>query len=121
MHATEIVRRDWCRFLDRFTRLHSGAIVTVNVSGAMFGCQNTIIGQPLRGISAEGDDVLIDIGTRRHLDHLGHRVPRVRAIHLQQTDEGADAALDFDATDGTRTMIRFRSPMIPELLDPSVE
>ncbi|HEX9407070.1 MAG TPA: hypothetical protein VF975_07115 [Thermoanaerobaculia bacterium] len=43
----------------------------------------------------------------------------MRTIRQQQTDEGADAALD--ATDGTRTIIRFRSPMLAELLDPSVE
>lgn len=121
MKAQEIARKDWSRFFDRFSRLHGGALVTINISGALFGCENTIVGQPLRGISADGDDVLIHIGARRRLDHLGHRVPHVRAIRLQQTDEGADAAVDLDAFDGTRTIVRLRSPMLPELLDPAVE
>ncbi len=121
MKAKDIARSDWHRFFDRFTRLHHGAIVTVNISSALFGCQNTIVGQCLRGITDDGDDVLIHIGARRRSDHLGHRIPRVRAVRLRQTQEGADAALDIHAADGTRTVVRFRSPMLPELLDPAVE
>lgn len=121
MRSKSIARPDWNQFFDRFTRTHSGAIVTVNVSGALFGCENAIVEQPLCGISGDGEDVLIHIGARRRIDHIGHRIPRVRNVRLRQTDEGADSSLDFDATDGTRTVLRFRSPMLPELLDPAVE
>jgi hypothetical protein len=121
MQLRTIPRREWQRFFDRFTRLHSGAIVSVNVSGSIFGCHNAIVAQPLGGISGDGNDVLIHIEARRRLDHVGHRVPGVRAVRLQQTDEGAVAALDFETADGTRTAVRFRSPIIPELLDPAVE
>ena len=121
MLAKEIARNEWPRFFDRLTRLHNGAIVNVNVTGVQFGCQNAIIEQPLRGISTDRRDVLIHIGARRRLDHVGHRVPDVRAVRVQQTDEGAVAALDLDGSDGTRTVVRFRSPMLDELLDPAVE
>jgi uncharacterized protein DUF5335 len=121
MRAREIARGDWQSFFDRLTRLLGGAIVNVNVSSALVGCMNTITSQPLRGISADHDDILIHIGARRRLDHIGHRVPHVRAVRLQQTDEGRVAAVDLDATDGTRTVVRFRSPILPELLDPAVE
>lgn len=121
MEAIAIERSDWNRFFERVTRLHHGAIVTVNVSGALFGCQNAIVEQPLQGISGDGDDVLIHIGARRRLDHIGHRIAHVRNVRLRQTDAGADAAVDFDANDGTRTVVRFRSPMLPDLLDPAVE
>ena len=120
MSIREIARPDWKRFLDRFTRLHFGAIVNVNVSGVLVGCQNAIISQPLRGISTDRDDVLIDTG-RRPLDHIGHRVPDVRAIRIQETDEGAVKAVDIDASDGTHTTVRFRSPIVTELLDSAVE
>ncbi|HUJ16093.1 MAG TPA: DUF5335 family protein [Thermoanaerobaculia bacterium] len=115
MAATEVPRSDWNRFFDRFTRLHNGAIVSVNVSGVLFGCQNAALDRPLRGISADRGDVLIDT------DHLGHRVPSVRRVAIQSTAEGAVAALDLDAGDGTRTVVRFRSPVLDELLDPGVE
>jgi hypothetical protein len=121
MKARDIARSEWPQFFDRFSRLHGGAIVTVNVTGIPAGPQATIVSQPLRDISADGDDVLIHIGARRRSDHLGHRVSRVRVVRLQQTDEGADAALDIDAADGTRTIVRFRSPMLPELLEAAVE
>ena len=120
MSGREIARGDWKRFFDRFTRLHFGAIVNVNVSGVLIGCQNTIVGQPLRGITSERGDVVIDTG-RRLFDHVGHRVPDVRAVRVQETDEGAVKAVDIDGSDGTHTSVRFRSPILSELLDPAVE
>lgn len=121
MQAKEIARDEWPQFFDRFTRLHNGAIVNVNISGVLFGCRNAIIEQPLRGISTDRGDVLIHIGARRRMDHAGHRVSDVRSVRVQQTEEGAVAALDLDGSDGTRTVVRFRSPMLDELLDPAVE
>jgi hypothetical protein len=40
---------------------------------------------------------------------------------VQQSDEGADAAVDISSGDGTQTTLRFRSPALPEILDPAVE
>lgn len=121
MTAHDIARPDWHRFLKQFSRLHSGAIVTMNVSGRGFGEFDAVVGQPLRSISRDGDDVLIHIEARRLSDHLGHRVSNVRTIRLRQTGEGKDAALDIEASDGTRTIVSFRSPMLPELLESAVE
>jgi Family of unknown function (DUF5335) len=118
--AREIARAEWWRFFDQFSRLHAGAIITMNVTG-LGGNQDAIVAQPLRGISGDGDDVLIHIGARRRSDHLGHRVSKVQEIRLRQTAEGADAALDIEAGDGSWTSVRFRSPMLPELLDRAVE
>ncbi len=121
MKVHEIARPEWSRFFHHFTRLHSGAIISMNVSGVRFGQHDAVVAQPLGGISEDGDDVLIHIGARRRSDHLGHRVSNVRTIRLRQTPEGADAALDIDAADGTRTVVCFRSPMLPELLESAVE
>jgi len=121
--AREIAPADWARFFAQFTRLHSGAIITMGVSGDLTGTRDAVVGQPLRGISEDGADVLIHvgIGTHRSTDHLGHRIAHVRRIRLRQTSEGADAALDLEAADGTKTTLRFRSPMLPELLESAVE
>ena len=121
MIALDIARRDWHQFLHHFTRLHSGAIITMNVSGDEFGHYDAIVGEALRGINKDGDDVLIHLDARRRSDHLGHRVLNARAIRLRQTGEGKDSALEIDAADGSQTVVRFRSPMLPELLEAAVE
>jgi hypothetical protein len=80
-----------------------------------------VVDQPLRGISEDGDELVVHIGNGAAAPHLGHRILHVRSLRLQQTAEGADAALDIDSIDGTRTVVRFRSPMLPEMLDKAVE
>jgi hypothetical protein len=46
-----------------------------------------------------------------------HRISRPTHVSLEQTDEGADAALAIKASDGTTTLLRFRSAVLPELVD----
>ncbi|HEX7418415.1 MAG TPA: hypothetical protein VF505_00925 [Thermoanaerobaculia bacterium] len=65
--------------------------------------------------------MVVHLGNGGDQTHAGHRVEHVSGIRLHQTDEGADVALDVTALDGTRTTVRFRSPVLPELLDPAVE
>jgi hypothetical protein len=36
---------------------------------------------------------------------------------LEQTDEGADAALAIKSNDDTTALLRFRSAVLPELVD----
>ena len=98
------------------SQLHRGAIITLRVNG-----RDVVSGQPLRGISCDGSSVVVHVGNGDRSLHYGHRVARVGTIHVQQTDEGADAAVDMLSADGTKTIVRFRSPMLPELLDPAVE
>lgn len=69
---------------------------------------------PLRGICRDGQDVIVQT------DHA-HRVPRVVDVRLEQTDEGADAALELTSENRTHTEVRLRWPMQADLLDPGVE
>lgn len=70
--------------------------------------------RPFRGITVDGDDLIVQADG-------GHRIPHVVDVRLEQTDEGADAALEITSEDHTRTELRFRSPMHADLLDPAVE
>jgi len=45
----------------------------------------------------------------------------VRRVLIEQTDEGADAVIAITSEDGTRTEVRFRSPIRAELLDSALE
>lgn len=116
MQSRDIPIEQWPSFFNRFSRLHERALVSVNVSAPEVGSIDAVRDQPFAGISSEGDELIVHVGP-----HLNHRILHVDAVHLTQTDEGADAAIDIDAMDGIRTVVRFRSPMQADLLDRAVE
>lgn len=99
-------------FFNRFSELHQGALVTLRV-----GAHDEVVNRPFRRVSSDGEDVIVDAGDA----HRGHRIPHVAAVRLEQTDEGADAAIAMISDDGTRAEVRFRSPLRADLLDPLVE
>jgi hypothetical protein len=103
-------------FFRDFSRIHHGALVSLQVGG-----NQQVASRPLSGISRDGKDVVVHIGDMADRLHLGHRVRRVRDVRLEQTEGGADAALVVVSADGTRTIVAFRSPMRADLLDPLVE
>jgi hypothetical protein len=116
MIEQEIAASDRSSFLARLGALHDGALVTLRVDE-----RNEVVGQELRGLSTDGGDVIVSTGDGIRHAHHGHRVLQVRRVRLEQTDEGADAAIALTSDDGTRTEIVFRSPMRADLLDPAVE
>ena len=60
--------------------------------------------------------VAIEVG-RSPGDHLTHLVHDVTRISLERTDAGADVALQIVSADGTTTLVRFRSPALPDTVD----
>jgi hypothetical protein len=121
MRTETVSPHRWRSFFRDFSLLHAGALVTVSVTEPGIGLEDEVANQPLRGISEDGDEIFIHIGDGSGHTHVEHRVEHVNTIQLQKTDEGADAAVDITSIDGTRTVVRFRSPALPELLDPGVE
>ena len=121
MHTRDIPMNEWRSFLGRFSHLHEGALVTMNVSAPDVGEIDAVIDQPLGGIDTEGDELLVHVGKAADDPHLTHRILHVDSVRLEQTDEGADVALDINGIDGIRTIVRFRSPMREDLLDRGVE
>ena len=108
-------------FLRELSRLHAGAIVTMSVASPSVPVLDEVVAQPLRGISTDGSDVIVQIGANGSGPHFAHRIVGVDSLRLQQTDEGADAGIDIAGADDARTIVRFHSPVLPELLDPAVE
>lgn len=103
-------------FFSRFSKLHVGGLVTFRVRA-----RDEVVDQPFRGLSEDGADVVIQTGDGPGAPHPGHRVSNVATVALEQTDEGADAAVAIVSRDGTRTELRFRSPIRADLLDPAAE
>ena len=50
-------------------------------------------------------------------DYITHTISAPAQVSLEQTDEGADVALAVRAADGTTTLLRFRSAVLPEMVD----
>lgn len=112
MSEREIAASDRNSFFATFSRLHAGSLVTLRVNA-----RDEAVDQPFRGLTLDGMDVVVSTGDGQHR----HHVPHVKSVRLEQTDEGADAAIAMTSDDGTRTDVRFRSPMRADLLDPAVE
>jgi len=108
-------------FFRDFSRIHDGALVTVTVAAPGAGSHDEIVNQSLRGISEERDEIVVNTGNGGGRPRFARHVRNAGTVLLQQTDEGADAELDIASDDGSLTIVRFRSPALPELLDPGVE
>jgi hypothetical protein len=50
-------------------------------------------------------------------DHVTHTIIHPTEVSLEQTDEGADAALAIKSADGIMALLRFRSAVLPEMVD----
>jgi hypothetical protein len=50
-------------------------------------------------------------------DDNASAIPEPAHVWVQQTTEGANAALEIEANDGTQTLLRFRSALPSEMVD----
>jgi hypothetical protein len=120
MKTKQIPRNEWAEFFDSFSRQHEAWRITLEVFGSEIGDQIEERDLPLAGITAEltdaGDEIEIMMGAKPN-DHITHTITAPAEVALEQTDEGADVALAIKAADGTTTLLRFHSVMLPELVD----
>ena len=119
MATVEIPRDQWTVRLDEFTVRHDAWLVSVDVLTGM-GALREFENLPLLGVSADrssdGGTILMS-AARAPNAHITHAVHGVTRVSLEQTAEGADAALLVDSADGTRTVLRFRTATLPETVD----
>ena len=121
MPTQEIPREQWNNFFNSFSRQHEGWLATLEVFATDAGAQREVSDVPFEGISLDSDNersgsVVINVGMTP-ADHVSHKIDHPVHIWLQQTETGADAALEIEAEDDSKTLLRFRSPMLPELVD----
>lgn len=121
MPTQEIPREQWNNFFNLFSRQHEGWLATLEVFATDAGAQQEVSDVPFEGISldsskGESSAVVINIGNTPS-DHVSHKIDHAVHIWLQQTEAGADAALEIEAEDDSKTLLRFRSPMLPEFVD----
>ena len=121
MKTKEIPRNEWQAFFDIFSRQHEGWLATLEILGSEIGAQVEERGLTLEGIVSEGDEVQgneirIMFGAKPD-DHITHSISNPATVNLEQTDEGADAALAIKSADGVTALLRFRSAVLPEMVD----
>jgi len=121
MKTKEIAKNEWPEFFDNFSRKHEGWLAALEVFGAEIGAQVEERELAFEGIvdewdEVQGNQIMIMMGAKPD-DHITHSISRPTQVGLEQTDEGADAALAIKSADGVTALLRFRSPMLPEMVD----
>jgi len=116
MKTKEIPRNEWREFFNIFSRQHESWLVTLEIFGSEIGAQVEERGLAFEGIVDEGHEILMMFGTRPD-DHITHSISNPATVSLEQTDEGADAALAIKSADGVTALLRFRSAVLPEMVD----
>jgi hypothetical protein len=116
----EIPREEWSTFFDAFSRQHEGWLASVEILGMEIGAQEEAHELQLVGITAEskhGEDTISIIIGENPKDHVTHTVVAPTHVRLEQAESGAHQALQIESADGEVTLIRFRSAMLPEMVD----
>jgi hypothetical protein len=119
MSRRVIDRADWVNYVDAFSRRHDGWLISVAVEEGSAPRKVVTHDVPLRGVVAELDDDISSmmVFTGDTAPHATHFVGHATALEVEETGEGADAALTITDESGARTIVEFRSPMRPELVD----
>jgi hypothetical protein len=121
METREIPRNEWRSFFDIFSRQHEGWLATLEIFGQEGDAQREPREIPLKGIAltsvaGESEAIALNLGKATE-DHVKHTVIEPTHVWLAQTPEGANAALEIEAADKTKTVLRFRSALLPEFVD----
>jgi Family of unknown function (DUF5335) len=120
MRTREIPHAEWTHFADAFSRKHAGWLVTLETLDPALGAQEIARDIPLGGITADrepGHDEITILLAESPERHAAHRIVGPVHLYLLQNDEGADEALEAETGSGGKTILRFRSPMPPEMVD----
>jgi hypothetical protein len=121
MPTKEIPREEWSNFFDVFSRQHEGWLATLEIFGPEVGAQEEAHELPLEGISISsegsgGTAIAISLGKTPE-DHVTHTVTTPEHVWLEQTSGGANAALEIESEDQNKALLRFRSALLPEMVD----
>ena len=120
MSTQEIPREQWNNFFDSFSRQHEGWLASLELMSSDLGAQEEANELSFEGISLnsekdQSEAIVINLA-RTPADHVTHMIDHPKHVWLQRTDEGADASLEIEG-EADKTLLRFRSPVRPELVD----
>jgi uncharacterized protein DUF5335 len=119
MRTVEVPRDEWARTLDEFSLQHEGWLVSLELLDPSLGAQPQMRDLPLVGVTAEVGtrQPTITIAAARSADQLTHVIHEPTRVQIEQTDEGADVALQVEATAEPTAILRFKHVARPETVD----
>lgn len=119
MPTQEILREEWARYFEEFSRRHEGWLVTVEIMGLDIGDQVQVRNLPLEGIVVErsdnGDEMTVIAGSRPGA-RISHTITAPSRVWVKQNEQGADEALEIESPSGA-VLVRFKSAVLPEVVD----
>jgi len=119
----------WEAFSQQFSRQHRGWLVTVEtVDTRLLGidpdqaeAQGHVLARDgvLREVvmEKEGGMQRFRIAVEEEPNQLVHRTGHLFTVQTETTESGAHQGLRIDDAEGTTTLVRFRTPAAPEVLD----
>lgn len=120
MTTQAIPREQWNNFFDSFSRQHEGWLATLQIFGDEIGAQEEARELPLSGISLSSakneNSIALSLGEEPG-DHITHIIQEPKQVWVETTSEGVNSALEIESEDQTKTLLRFRSAVLPELVD----
>jgi Family of unknown function (DUF5335) len=121
MQTREIPRTEWRSFFDVFNRQHEGWLATLEVFSSDLGAQEQAHELPLEGVTVSSqpgtdEEIAISLG-RSPEEHINHTIAEPKHVWVERTNEGANAALEVESKDQTKTLLTFRAAVTPELVD----
>jgi hypothetical protein len=120
MQTAEIPRDRWRQALNEFSAIHEGWLISIEVLASAIGAQLEVHDLPLVGVVAEsprGADTISVFAAKSGFDHVAHIIHSPTRVWIERTDQGADVALQIESGEGTMTLVRFRTPALPEEVD----
>ncbi len=121
MATQEIPKDQWQEFLDSFSRLHQGWLADVQVLGDQTARHFEAKGLPFKGATYDdkgtGKNEVSIFMDQSPEEDITHTVNAPTHIRLEQTDSGVDQGLEVEANDGSKTVVRFKNPASPDVVD----
>src|SRR5579884_3551804 len=124
MKSREIPVAEWPQFTEAFSRQHEGWLVSL-FTELQHGERKCVARDvPFRGIAAESDAgarsvvVMVNGSSDRHLSHA---ISNPEEIVIEETDEGAEAAVSIASALGTHFRVEFKTPMPVTAVDGVLE
>jgi len=113
-----VPRSEWFRFFQEFSRRYEGWLVTVRVLHPSFGSQVEARELALEGIvSAADTSGPISLHLGGAAANVEHEIASPRQVWVEVDEGGAEEALGVVSEDGTKTIVEFRVPALPETVD----
>jgi hypothetical protein len=114
-HIVTVPAVEWGGFLPRFSRRHRGWLAPIH-GVSQEAPLTRVRSEALDAVRLEpcDSDCLVRVTLANGISLCA---PRPRAVRVQQTDEGAEAALEIETASGAFIRVAFRATALPDQLD----